>query len=255
MSSSDSPSGSVKTMTGRVFVGVGKGRETLMAVEDFQGRGSLDRWSREVEQEVMQRVQAKAAAKAAEILAAANAEARMLRDKGFEEGYAQGIAQAQEQLQQAHQEMSAALGDALAAVQQGRAAIWEHHRRDLQALVVLAVERICNIVLDTQRREVLAGHLDQAVEALDTHVNLLLTVHPADAETLEELLTAATQRHPRLAAWRIRTSPAMQPGGLLVESDHGMVDNTLEGRRSIVEPLLRLIQLELPETEPPAGKG
>jgi len=233
-------------------------QETLVTVEDLQGRSSLDRWSKEVEQEVMQRVQAKAAAKAKEILAQAQQEARDIRQNAQVEGFNQGLADAQAELQQAHQEMAASLGEALANVQQGRDAIWQTHRLDLIAMVQLAVERILNIELDEQRKEVLSGFLDQAVEALDTHAGLSITVHPDDEPTIQDILAFASQQHPQLQAWRVKTRPDMQPGGLLVESDHGMVDNTLEGRRAIIQPIIEQLELPLPagmEAQEPQAAG
>ncbi len=253
MSSSDAATKDVKKMTGRIFVGAGMSRDSLMAVEDLQGRVSMDRWSKEVEQEVMQRVQEKAAAKAKQIVSAANAEARQIREQAFQEGYEQGIAEAQEQLQQAHKEMADSLGQALAEVRKGRDAIWRTQRANLAALVHVAVERICNIELDRNRRDILAGFLDQAVEALDNLAGLNITVHPDDEETMRDLLNFAGQKHPQLQAWRIKADPAMQPGGLLVEGEHGMVDNTLEGRRAIVQPILD--QLELPDGDTATKKG
>ncbi len=247
MSSSDATTKQSLKITGRVFMGVGSGQSMELSIDDLQHHESLGRWSKELEQEVMERVQAKAAAKARDIVAAAMVEARELRAKATEEGYADGVTQAQQQLEQAHQEMADSLGQALAAVQQGSETIWKHHREALVSLVRIAVEKILNIELGNQRHEVLAGFLDQAVEALEAHAGLTLTVHPEDHEAMHQVLAMAAQRYPKLSAWRVKTDPAMQPGGLLVESDHGMVDNTIEGRMAIVEPILR--QLELPIEE------
>lgn len=253
MSSSDSSPNPVKSTT-RVFIGGGMSRESMVTVEDLQGRSSLDRWSKEVEREVMQRVQARAAEKAKEVLAKAQEEARQIRDEAHVQGFNQGIAEAQQQLQQAHQEMAESLAQSLASVQAGRDAIWQTHRQDLTQLVLLTVERICGLELTQQRKEVLAGFLEEALEALDNHSGLNLTVHPEDEPVLQELLQSAGQRHPRLSAWRVRTDPKMQAGGLLVESDHGMVDSTIEGRRAIIEPILQQLTLPLPETDDGGGK-
>lgn len=231
-------------ITGRVFLGAGMSRDSLVAVEDIAGIGSAKRWSKEVEQEVMQRVQEKAAAKAKEIVSNATVEAKRIREGAYQEGLEQGLAEAQQQLEQAHIEMSESLAGALEAINSGRESIWKTHRQDLVALVRLAVERICNLELDQNRREVLSGFLDQAVESLDELSGLNITVHPDDRETIEQLLAASSQRHPKLSAWRVKDDPKMQPGGLLVESDHGMVDNTLEGRLAIVKPILDSLSLE-----------
>lgn len=233
--------------TTRVFMGGSAAQQSLVTVEEIQGRNSLDRWSKEVEQEVMQRVQAKAAAKAKEILAQAQQEAKEIKQNAQVEGFNQGLADAQAELQQAHQEMAASLGEALASVQQGRDAIWQTHRQDLIALLQLAVERVLNIEIGEQRKQILAGFLDQAVEALDNLAGLSITVHPDDEPTIQDILAFASQQHPQLQAWRVRTRQDMQPGGLLVESDHGMVDNTIEGRRAIVQPIVEQLELPLPE--------
>jgi flagellar assembly protein FliH len=69
-------------------------------------------------------------------------------------------------------------------------------------------------------------------------------VHPEDEETMRELLETGKERHPGLERWTVRTDPSMQPGGLVLESDQGMVDNSLGGRREMVAHVLD--QLALP---------
>ncbi len=244
MSSSDTGTKDVGQFTGRVFLDASSGQKAQLTIDDFKNQETLGRWSKDVEREVLARVQAKAAAKAKDIVNKAIADAKEIRRKAREEGYAEGATQAQQQLEQAHREMAESLGQALAAVQEGSESIWRNHRNELISLLHLSVEKVLRIELDSQRQEILTGFMDQAAEALDDHAGLTITVNPEDAETMRQILVLAGQRFPRLSAWRVKVDPKMQSGGLLVESDHGMVDNTIEGRLSIIEPILK--DLELP---------
>jgi flagellar assembly protein FliH len=50
----------------------------------------------------------------------------------------------------------------------------------------------------------------------------------------------------------VRADPKITPGGLVLETDQGMADNTLEGRWKAIEPILDQLALN-PDGDAPAG--
>lgn len=246
MSSSDAGSQTVRA--GKVIMG-GVVRNLAGApASETQHKRSI--WDEAAEAEYLARVKARAADKAREVLLAARGEAQQIRQQAADEGYEEGVRQAQEELVQAHQEMAESLASSLAAVSDGSIAVWRAYREDLVFLVQLSVEKILGITLDASRREVIEALLDEAAAKLEAAQGLVLRVHPDDAETLHAILQAFGDRYHSLRNWRIEGDGSMTPGGLKVESSLGLVDNSLESRRLVVQEVMD--SLELPET--PAEK-
>lgn len=244
MSSSNAPADQ-NARTGKVIMG-GVVRNLAGAPESPEQR-QRSIWDEAAEAEYLARVKARAADKAREMLLAAREEAAELRRQAADEGYEEGVRQAQDELVQAHQEMAESLASSLAAVSEGSIAIWRAYREELVLLVQLAVEKIIGITLDASRREVIQALLDEAAARLEASQGLVLRVHPEDKETLESILEAFADRYHTLRNWRVEGDGSMTPGGLKVESSLGMVDNSLQSRRQVVQDVLD--SLELPETE------
>ncbi len=242
MSSSNAPA---DTRTGKVIMG-GVVRNLAGAPESAE-QSNRSIWDEAAEAEYLVRVKARAADKAREVLLAAREEATEIRRQAADEGYEEGVRQAQDELVQAHQEMAESLASSLAAVSEGSIAIWRAYREELVLLVHLAVEKILGIVLDDSRREVIEALLDEAASRLEASQGLVLRVHPDDRETLESILEVFADRYHTLRNWRIEADGSMTPGGLKVESTLGMVDNSMQSRRQVVQDVLD--SLELPETE------
>ncbi|MFW5734483.1 MAG: type III secretion system stator protein SctL [Oceanidesulfovibrio sp.] len=204
-------------------------------------------WDEAAEAEYLARVKARAADKAREVLLAAREEATEIRRQAADEGYEEGVRQAQDELMQAHQQMAESLASSLTAVSEGSIAIWRSYREELVLLVQLAVEKILGITLNASRREVMEALLDEAAAKLEASQGLVLRVHPDDRETLETILEAFGDRYHTLNNWRVEGDASMEPGGLKLESSLGVVDNSLQSRRQVVQDVLN--SLELPETD------
>jgi flagellar assembly protein FliH len=69
-------------------------------------------------------------------------------------------------------------------------------------------------------------------------------VNPEDEAAVKDILVTTQQRHSGLEVWSVKGDPSINPGGLVVESVDGMVDNTIESRYALVDQILE--QLELP---------
>ncbi|MEW5774879.1 MAG: FliH/SctL family protein [Thermodesulfobacteriota bacterium] len=227
-----------RKVTGRVFMGVGGNGPGEMRIEDMDSRRRPNVWTAKTEEEYFRRVRDRAAAMAREVVDAAQAEIEALRVQAREEGLAEGRRLAEQEKEQFLSAQSRALAQSLGGVCAGCEDIWNEHRQELVTLVRLTVEKLLNIELSERRAEILDHLLVQAVEAIDSARALTVVVSPADKDLVEELLARARAENPRLAQFNVRLDPAMAPGGLRLESEQGMVDNTLEGRWKAIEPIL-----------------
>ena len=219
-------------------MGLGTPGPSEVTVAELQERGLGPARDEKVAAEYLKRVRERATLLAKDILIQALAEADTIKQKAVEQGLAEGRTQARPEMEAKLAEQEEALAKALEAVRQGSAAIWDKHRQDIVTLTRLSVEKILRIEISKAREEILAGLLDQALEVIDSQRNLVIRVHPDDEKLLGELLTRAKAKHPALDQWRIKTDPSLTMGGLVLESDHGMVDNSLDKRWQSIEPIL-----------------
>jgi flagellar assembly protein FliH len=243
-------------VTGRVIVGGIKNNTATerTLTELMTSREKRPIWTPDEEMAFLDRVTQKAREKAKLVLAEALAEAGGMktearergyadgRAQGYEEGYAQGYSEAQQlaeqQLSAAHQEMADSLAQALSAVQEGSEVIWGTYRQDLVDLLRMCVEKITGAELTANRRAILQGLLFKAVEQLEGHRGLTIRVHPEDEPTMAAIIEQSRDRYPALDAWRLKNDSQMLPGGLIVESEQGKMDSTLEGRWSVLKSVL-----------------
>jgi len=201
-----------------------------------------------LEAEFYERIKVKAAAKARDILAQAMAEAADIREQARLEGQAQAEQEAVDQLEAARKDMGNALARALDAVGHGKKEIWRAHRAELAELIRLAVEKVVGVQFADEKRKILSKLLDQAAKHLDQTQPLILRLNPEDEPVMREILSQELDKFPSLAQWSITPDPSLEPGGLIVESDQGMIDNSIEARLAGVMDILE--QLSLPDAEP-----
>jgi flagellar assembly protein FliH len=188
-------------------------------------------------EEYLERVRAKAREKVCAMLEEANAEAEGIKAQAVEEGLAEGRAAADAQYHAFLEEQVARLTGILSGIEQQSSAMWLEHREDIAALVRITVEKVLKITLDERRSEILAQLLDQALEKLDSQRNITVRVNGEDAEVMEELLTAAKNSGNELGRWKILPDAQVSPGSVVVESEQGMVDNSIESRFEAVESI------------------
>jgi flagellar assembly protein FliH len=231
----------------RVVMGAGMAGPSEMTINEIEGNKTpvLDE---NTELAFWARVRAKAQSKAREILNQAMAEAENIRQQARQEGLAQGLADAQ----QACQAELAAVGATLAGVLEGlegeRPALWARHRQEFAALLKLSVEKTLHTELDERRREILHNLLEQAIELLDTRSGFTVFVHPDDEAAVAPLLEEARKGHPGLGPWRIKSDPTLTSGGVRLESEAGMVDNTLDTRFQQISELLDRVEFSEAES-------
>ena len=223
--------------TGRVILGPQAQGLGEMSVAELQGERRQGWTDKDVE-EYHRRVRVRAEGSAREGGPAAGAEARTLRGQAQAEGQAEGRQQAREQAEEAALAQADALARTLEAVQGVGRELWAQYRQDVLELLRLVVHRLLRVELDARRGEILGALLDQALDAIDSRRGLTVRVHPQDQALAQELLERAKARHPGLERWAVRPDAALDQCGVILESDRGMVDNSLASRMALVEPIL-----------------
>lgn len=229
---------------GTIFSGPGALNEH--SLENVEGSRSLQ-WDEATEALYMQRVRERAVQRASKILDRAQDEAKWIKEQARQEGYEEGCKQAQQELAALQEQHSESVSGVLGAIQGQCSNIFNSWRSDLVTVVRSAVERVCAIELSENRQAVLEQLVTQAVEVLDERRQLLITVHPDDEALVTSIIGNVQQQYNGLEAWTVKTSSAVEAGGIVVESRDGMVDNSITTRKQAVDDILA--QLAIPEDQ------
>lgn len=269
---------------GTVFMGPTSDRESRL--DKIANRDEQETWNRRTEAEYLRRVRdraveqlnvmlAEARQEAEGILDAARQEADTIRDKarqlheeaannraeaeaelaeaerirlaGHDEGYSHGVEQALLELEEQRGHIDATTLSVLKAMEDQCNHLFESWREELAALLRQSVDTASGWVLDENRTAILEKLLEKSLEQLEQHRRIVVRANPEDAPAVEEVIDAVRRRFNDLQSWDIQPDPTMDPGGLVVESVSGKVDNRAETRRDIVEQALR--HLTLPRSE------
>lgn len=223
--------------SGKVILGpAGLGRSEVR-ISEIEGSRSLS-WNETTEAEYMQRVSSKAAQRAQKMIDIAHTQAEDIRREAHKEAYEAGVAQAQQELDAQMEQLSQQFSNILAQVEGGAQYLWNEQREDMALIVKMVAEKVTGLELSENRVKSLYTLLDQALERLEAQRGLNIRVNPADQKLVDELLKRLKGRHHGLERWKLTADPTIHQGGIIMESDFGMVDNTLETRRARVKEIL-----------------
>ncbi|WP_018124823.1 FliH/SctL family protein [Desulfovibrio oxyclinae] len=239
-SSADEP---VRTRnSGRVIMGMDTPGPNEMSLQELEGKKRL-MWDESIDEEYTARVRARAQAMAKDILAKAMQEAEQLKASAHEEGYNEGLAQAQQQLDQHVSSIGQTFQATVESLNSQGRNLWSDRRDDILKLVKAAVAKTIQVELSEQRVESLTALLEEALSKLEEQRELTIRCAPQDQELLDELMRQAKERNPGIGHWQLRPDPALENGGVVVETAQGRVDNTVDSRWAAVEPILEQMTL------------
>ncbi|PIE69479.1 MAG: hypothetical protein CSA21_02290 [Deltaproteobacteria bacterium] len=200
--------------------------------------------SPEQEEEYMERVKAKAKDAARTILAQAMTQAETIKEEAYQQGYEQGRTAASQEQEGYEQERASKLGDLIQGLQQETQAVRARQCKDMALLLKAAAEKVVATELKTHSLSILENLLHEALQLIDSREHLTISCAPADTAFLEDLLARTSQAYPGLEQWIVKSSPALEPGGLKVESRNGMVDNSIASRYALVSEIIEQVNLE-----------
>lgn len=225
---------------GTIFMGPNPLHETTLA--KVENSGGAVAWNPATEIEYMERVREKAKEKAREILEKAQSDAQELREKARQEGYDEGMRQASGELEEFRSGMSEAVSAVLSAIEGQRETLAAAWRNELVTLMRLSVEKIVNHELSENRVELMAALFDNAAARLGQSARNVVRVSPEDEPVVADIIASASSKIPA-GAFTVRADHTLAPGSLIVENDESMADNSLQGRRALIEEALAALVL------------
>ncbi|SDK85345.1 flagellar assembly protein FliH [Maridesulfovibrio ferrireducens] len=227
-----------KFYTGRVIMGLDSNNNAQeMTIQDMEGK-KKPTWDKDTDLEYFERVKAKAQDMAKGLITRAMAEAEQLKADAKIEGYAEGKTQAATEAEKHMIGFSQKLGQTLAAIQEQSQAVIATQSADVISLVMMVIEKTLGVEMEERRQEILASLLDEALSHIDSQTMLTVKVSPSDQQLIAQLLEQAQADYPGLAKWRIKADPAIDNGGVVLEAEDAMIDNTITSRWDGVQEIL-----------------
>lgn len=246
--SSSSTDSNEKYYTGRVIMGLDSaGNAEEKTIQEMEGK-KKPTWDESTNQEYFQRVKIKAQTMAKDIIAKAMSEAEEIKKQAFEDGQANGLSAAQEQNAEHLAQLSNSLGSLLEGIQKQGDKVLEVRIQDSVALTMTVIEKALGIEMESRKQEILASLFEEALNRIDSQTGLTIRVSPDDEPLLEPLLVQAKEDFPDISRWKIKTDESIDNGGVIIEAEDSMVDNTVSSRWAGVEEIL--IKLANASSEP-----
>lgn len=223
-------------LTGKVVVGMGSPGPDEMTIQELEGKRQLV-WDESTNEEYLARVREKAREAAKEIKMLAELEAEAMRATARHEGFAQGLAEAQDFVDQHIKDISAKAEALFAQVGAQGGKIFESRRADVVQLIRLAMKKTLKVELDEKRGQALQALMAEALERIESQRQLEIRCHPDEVAELDEFIRTIQDRNPALQYWKVKADKGIEMGGVVVEAAGGKVDNTIDTRWKLVEPI------------------
>lgn len=212
-------------------------------------RNESEKIIKETENMVIELLQ-KAREEARLIIAEAQEEADVIRSKVYEEaqeirkqaekeGYEEGLNKAEEEMQKARAEAELKCQEIIEEARRIKLEIMHSVEDDMVRLAVAIAKKIIVAELKTNRESILEV-IREAISFLDQPENITLRVNPQDMKILNLLMEKGDFADIESEAINMELKPdsRISPGGVVVESDKGMVDAQIETRISSIEEAL-----------------
>lgn len=224
---------------GTIFMGPGRMHETSLSRLETARSGPV--WNEATEAEYFERVKAKATAKAREILESAQAAAAAMLEQAHQEGYQQGLAAAQAELDEFREAAGQTAAAVLSAIESQVGALTSAWEDELCNLVRFAVETGIGHELKGHRAEILEALFREAVSSLAVEQKAVVYAHPEDEPVISDIIASAGEDYAR--RFQVRGNPQLAPGSVVLENSLGMVENTMQARRVMLDDILKELNL------------
>jgi len=164
---------------------------------------------------------------------AAEAERDRLRDEARREGLELAKADAVEIVRREAAPIGDLLRRAAAALEEKQAEITTLAERDLVKLALLIAAKIV-------KKEIAAGtvavdNLRRAIELTASRRELRVLIHEQDLARIEQFLPELRREFSDLQKIALEPSPAVEPGGVIVQTREGSVDATIAAQLDQIE--------------------
>lgn len=156
-------------------------------------------------------------------------------EQGHQEAYQEGLKGYAEKLE----ELSLYLNEAF----QYKADLFKNQREDVYKMLKLLVKWV--LLREVKNDQYIRDLFEKLIMELQTKSNLLVKVNASNFERMPEVIELAQQKLGTLTNVRLEVEPDMNNPGLIIESDNGIVDGSLESQFANIDKLFNTVGLGL----------
>lgn len=171
----------------------------------------------------------------------------LIKDEAFQEGLNAGTEQGhQEAYQEAlkgYAEKLQELETYLAEAFQYKADLFKAQREEVYKMIKLLVKWV--LLKEVKNDQYIRDLFEKLIMELQTKTNLLVKVNAANFEKMPEVIELTQQRLGPLTNVRLEIEPDMNLPGLIIESDNGIVDGSLEAQFANLDKLFHSVGIGL----------
>ena len=73
---------------------------------------------------------------------------------------------------------------------------------------------------------------------------MCIRAHPDDIEIMQEMLEKARAEYPQLDKWQLKPDPAIEQGGVILENENSIINNTIDVRYAEVKKIVDQLDVE-----------
>lgn len=118
-------------------------------------------------------------------------------------------------------------------------AIDEYQRNLQEQTIGLVMAVVRKVLLGIDPQDLVAAQVKKALESMKTRRQVLVRIHPAKAESLNRKLADIMEAYPGIKLLEIKPDNTLAPDSMVLESETGIVDATLETQLAAIEKAFR----------------
>jgi flagellar assembly protein FliH len=161
---------------------------------------------------------------------------------GFNAGLDKGAKEAYDEAVEVYQEKISVLESYIEEVKSFQSDLFKKQKDEIYKMIKLLTKWV--ILKEVKNDQYIKDLFERLVLELNTKSNLLVKVNADQFEKMPEVLDIVQQRLGKLTNVRLEIEPDMKNSGIIIESDNGIVDGSLEAQFINLDKLFLSVGLE-----------
>jgi flagellar assembly protein FliH len=161
---------------------------------------------------------------------------------GFNAGLDKGAKEAYNEAVEVYQEKISVLESYIEEVKSFQSDLFKKQKDEIYKMIKLLTKWV--ILREVKNDQYMKDLFEKLILELNTKSNLLVKVNSDHFEKMPEVLEIVQQRLGKLSNVRLEIEPDMKNSGIIIESDNGIVDGSLEAQFINLDKLFLSVGLE-----------
>ena len=147
---------------------------------------------------------------------------------GYNAGLEKGAKEAYDEAVEVYQDKIAVLESYIEEVKSFQSELFKNQKEEIYRMIKLLTKWV--ILKEVKNDQYMKDLFEKLILELNTKSNLLVKVNADHFEKMPEVLEIVQQRLGKLSNVRLEIEPDMKNSGIIIESDNGIIDGSLEAQ-------------------------